>query len=194
MLSIEIIIYRRFIIISNKKILKSASDAGGNVFSGYRAAGIGQCRLAGIFKCSAEICGFLLGQKFPDQFFHLGHIGRRFKTGNDFAGTADDEFGEIPFDVIILFIAGIDFGKMAAQNIRHFSFAEAFETLLRFQKGIQGKLILSVHLGFFHPGKGRAETGRAEIPDLFIAPRRLAAELVARNVDDLQSPVMIFAV
>ena len=71
---------------------------------------------------------------------------------------------------------------------------EAFKALLRFQICVQRELVFSVDIRFLHLREGGIEVHGAELMNLVIRPGSLPAELVAGDVQDLQSLIMIVPV
>ena len=73
-------------------------------------------------------------------------------------------------------------------------FIEAFKALLRLQIRIQRKFVLAVDIGLLHLRECGVKVHRAEFMNLIIASRCLCAELVARDIQDLESLIMIILV
>jgi len=72
--------------------------------------------------------------------------------------------------------------------------AEALESLLGFEIGVERELVGAVDIGFLHLGESRIEVHGAELMDFVIRSGGLTAELIAGNIQNLKSLVMVLAV
>ena len=101
--------------------------------------------------------------------------------------------GAIGFGVVIQHPAYLAMGFLASAG--YFALRnprKAFKTLLGLQPGVQGQLVFAVHVRLLHLGEGGVEMHGAELVNLIIGAGGLAAELVAGNIQDLKSLIMIF--
>ena len=71
---------------------------------------------------------------------------------------------------------------------------EALEALLGLQIGVQRELVRAVDVGLLHPREGGVEVDGAEFVDLVVRSRSLSAELIAGDVQDFQTFVVVILV
>ena len=110
------------------------------------------------------------------------------------AVSVDDELREVPFDLGVL----LEVLVLGLQERVHLesggAFAEAFEALLLFEEGVEGKFVLAVDVGLLHLRELGLIAHAAERGDLLVGAGRLVHELVAGDVDDFKALVVVLLV
>jgi len=119
----------------------------------------------------------------------------RLKTCNDLAFLVDEELGEVPFDVSLLFVVGIGLRqhvvKDGGNGMIHIPAGKAF---LLLQELVQWVGILAVHLDLLETGELRAEVQFTELMNALVGAGSLLAELVAGEIENLETLTVILLV
>ena len=126
-----------------------------------------------------------------DRFFDLYHIGGRLKARDEISFTIDQEFREIPFDLVVVLEIRIHLRQHAAHEFAGLGVSKSLEFAYFFQPPVQRNGIISIDIDLGELRESDAETAGAESMDLFLGTRCLCSELVAWEIQDLETLFMI---
>ena len=136
-----------------------------------------------------------LFQKFFYLLLDIGGFLCRLKTGDNLTFLVDEEFREVPFDVGLLFVVGIGLGEHVVENmgdgVLHIPAGEA---LLLLEEEVEGIGIVAIDLDLLEARELSAEVQLAELMDALVGAGSLLPELVAREVENLETLGMVFLV
>lgn len=127
-------------------------------------------------------------QRIHDGSLDVFEVVHGLVSGNDFAVAVNEEFGEIPADVGCL-VVGIGLAHDAVQLAHGVRLVEAIKAVLTFQPCVERNLVLAVHFHLLVLGELGAVVLLAELHRLGIRFGRLAAELVAGEVEYIEAQI-----
>ena len=120
--------------------------------------------------------------------FYVFNVVRGFEASHHISFTIHEEFSKVPLDVVALAPIGIGLVEHTFENGRQLvSGIETGETFLLLEEGVEGQFAFAVNLGLFELGEFHAKLHRAEFMNLLIRTGSLTAELIAGDVEDLES-------
>ena len=137
---------------------------------------------------------FLL-QELLNLLLDVGDLFCGLETGDHLTFLVDEEFGEVPLDVRLLLVVGISLGKHVVEDVGdgvlHIPAGKAF---LLLQELIERVCIVAVDLDLLETGELCAEVQFAELVNALICARCLLSELVAGEIENLESLGVILLV
>ena len=115
-----------------------------------------------------------------------------FETLNHHTALVDEEFGKIPLDIGFLLVVRIGLGEHLVEDGRQFvCLIPSCKSLLLFQKFEQWVGIVAIDLDFLESGKFCAVGELAETMNGLVGAGCLLAELVAGEIEDLETLGMV---
>ena len=127
-------------------------------------------------------------EKLFDLLFDVFDIVGGFEASHDVSLPINEEFGEVPLDIVALTPIGRGLVEHAFENGRELVVGiKAGEAFLLLEEGVEGKFVGAVDVRFFELREFHAKLHGAELVNLLVAAGSLSAELVARDVENFQS-------
>lgn len=130
----------------------------------------------------------LLSQSLLNSRFQILASNRRFKTAQHFAIGTYQELSKVPADIVIpggLFVGlGRHDGHQTHQRMLQ---AEFLYAGLSLKPLVKRNGIFAVHINLLEAGELGAKTQCAEFLNFLVGARRLAAELIAREIQNFQT-------
>ena len=133
----------------------------------------------------------LCSQQLPHPCRHGLHIRRGLEAGDDLPIPADEELGEVPLDLAVFPEVPVHLFRHAVHHQAHRAQAEALEDRVVRQVAEERDGRLSAHVALGELREGHAKATGAEAVDLLIRAGSLIAELVAGEVKNLKSLILI---
>ena len=133
------------------------------------------------------------------QFFNLSldvlQFLSCFEASHDLSLLVDEELGEVPLDVGLLLVVGVRLGKhileQGSNGVVHIPSCETLLLLEELEKGIG---IVAIDLDLLEAGELCAEVQFTELVDAFVCTRSLLSELVAGEVENLETLSVILLI
>ena len=122
-------------------------------------------------------------EELLDLLFYILNVVSRLKACHNFTFTIHEEFGEIPLYIARFAPAREILVEDVFENGREFVvLVKTLERLLRFEPGVEGEFVGTIHLCLAKLREVYTELQRAEFADFGIRTRSLSTKLVARHI------------